>query len=220
MDSLRSSHRLWSILVVATLAGCAAPGAVIRGSLSLPGTPARAVVQPKDERPRSSSPIPERRQPSDRPRSGTAHRGERAAAARATAPDRQAPADPQAAESSPLSEAVLYIDRIGDARPPRQGKTTEGHMILESNGFQPRVVSVARGDSVVFENHDQRWHNAFSVSPARHFDLGSIPPGNARAVRFDRAGPVRVFCRLHADSSAYVFVAPNRYFARDRKSVV
>jgi hypothetical protein len=67
---------------------------------------------------------------------------------------------------------------------------------------------------VVFENHDQRWHNAFSVSPARHFDLGSIPPGNARAVRFDRAGPVRVFCRLHADSSAYVFVAPNRYFAR------
>jgi len=78
----------------------------------------------------------------------------------------------------------------------------------------PHVVPVTVGDSVVFVNKDQRFHSAFSVSPAKKFDLGSLRPGAARLASFDRRGVVRVFCKLHPDSSAFVFVSPTAVWVR------
>ena len=41
---------------------------------------------------------------------------------------------------------------------------------------------------------DPIYHNVFSYSASRRFDLGKYPRGHSKAVEFDRAGLVNVFC--------------------------
>ncbi len=127
-----------------------------------------------------------------------------------------------------LSEFVVYVDAVKSpastatrSRPAQLASAKQAavrpprvQIGLEPGGFAPRVVAVGPGDSVDFVNRDRRYHSAFSVSAARRFDLGSIPPHGKRSLRFDKAGTVRVFCTLHSDSSGYVFVAPSKVFAR------
>ena len=67
--------------------------------------------------------------------------------------------------------------------------------------------------TVDFPNNDQTYHNVFSLSRAKTFDLGRYAAGRSKAVRFDRPGIVRVFCDIHAHMSAFVLVFSHRYFA-------
>lgn len=80
--------------------------------------------------------------------------------------------------------------------------------------FIPRVMVVATGDSVVFTNLDSLYHNVFSISTARHFDLGRMPPGKIDGVRFERPGVVNLHCELHPEMMGYVVVLPTRVYTR------
>ncbi|MGH7741039.1 MAG: cupredoxin domain-containing protein [Candidatus Eiseniibacteriota bacterium] len=80
--------------------------------------------------------------------------------------------------------------------------------------FVPRILVVTAGDSVQFTNLDEQYHNIFSVSSARHFDLGRMPPGTIETVRFDRSGVINLHCELHPEMIGYVVVVPNRIVAR------
>ena len=42
---------------------------------------------------------------------------------------------------------------------------------------------------------------------------GATPPGESKAVRFDRPGIVRVFCEIHSHMSAFILVFAHRFFA-------
>jgi plastocyanin len=79
--------------------------------------------------------------------------------------------------------------------------------------FAPYVLAIPVGTTVRFPNNDRTYHNVFSLSKARRFDLGRYPPGESRSVRFDRPGVVRVFCEIHSHMSAFVLVFAHRYFA-------
>jgi hypothetical protein len=56
------------------------------------------------------------------------------------------------------------------------------------------------------------FHNVFSLSSARSFDLGRYPKGASKSVHFDKGGTVQVFCHIHSDMSAIVFVLENPFF--------
>jgi plastocyanin len=79
--------------------------------------------------------------------------------------------------------------------------------------FVPHVLAITAGTTVDFLNSDSTYHNVFSLSRARTFDLGRYPTGRSRAVRFDRPGIVRVFCDIHSHMSAFILVFSHRYFA-------
>jgi plastocyanin len=79
--------------------------------------------------------------------------------------------------------------------------------------FVPYVLAVMAGTTVRFPNHDRTYHNVFSLSKARRFDLGRYPRGEAKSVRFDRPGVVRVFCEIHSHMSAFILVFAHPYFA-------
>jgi plastocyanin len=79
--------------------------------------------------------------------------------------------------------------------------------------FVPRVVAITTGTTVDFPNNDRIYHNVFSLSKARTFDLGRYAAGHSRAVRFDRPGIVRVFCEIHSHMSAWVLVFNHPFFA-------
>jgi plastocyanin len=64
-------------------------------------------------------------------------------------------------------------------------------------GAQIASLSVKIGDTVNFKNMDSFFHNVFSLSDTKMFDLGSYPRGDFRSVTFDKRGKVEVECAIH-----------------------
>ena len=78
--------------------------------------------------------------------------------------------------------------------------------------FQVQKAPVAKlavkvGDTVSFRNDDPFFHNVYSSSPAKAFDLGSYPQGQARKVTFDQEGSVDVECAIHPEMKLRVEVS-------------
>ena len=65
------------------------------------------------------------------------------------------------------------------------------------NGAKVTTLKIKVGDVISFKNLDPYFHNVFSLSDAKLFDLGSFPQGQARSVTFDKAGKVEVECAIH-----------------------
>src|SRR5579885_407157 len=80
--------------------------------------------------------------------------------------------------------------------------------------FTPHILPVVAGTTVEWPNHDEIFHNVFSMSDVKPFDLG-LYKGNPKEKRvtFDKAGRVDVFCSIHANMHCVVLVLENPYFA-------
>jgi plastocyanin len=65
------------------------------------------------------------------------------------------------------------------------------------NGAKGEKLTIKVGDTVVFRNLDPYFHNVFSLSDIKSFDLGSFPQGQTRSVTFDKPGTVEVECAVH-----------------------
>ncbi|MCG9876736.1 MAG: plastocyanin/azurin family copper-binding protein [Leptospiraceae bacterium] len=72
--------------------------------------------------------------------------------------------------------------------------------------FTVSELSIAVGDSVDFPNQDEFFHNVYSLSPAKIFDLGSYKKGESKKVIFDKAGVVEVKCAIHPDMKMIITV--------------
>jgi plastocyanin len=108
--------------------------------------------------------------------------------------------------------SVVYLERA-----PRGafGEPDERRVRLDQRGerFVPHLVAITVGSIVDFPNNDRTYHNVFSLSDVKSFDLGRYAAGQSKAVRFDRPGIVRVFCDIHSHMSAFVLVFAHRFFA-------
>ena len=121
-----------------------------------------------------------------------------------------APVPPKSADASALAGVVVYLEGV----PLAPGTTTAGaRMEQRAERFVPRVLPVVAGTTVSFPNVDPIFHNVFSLSGAKAFDLGRYPRGEARSVRFDKPGIVQVFCHIHSDMRAVVLVLDTPAFA-------
>jgi plastocyanin len=108
--------------------------------------------------------------------------------------------------------AVVYLESapraaFGELRPGRARMDQRGER------FIPRVLAVTVGTVVEFPNNDSTYHNVFSLSQPRTFDLGRFAPGRTGSVRFERPGIVPVFCDIHSPMSAYILVFSHPFFA-------
>ncbi len=64
-------------------------------------------------------------------------------------------------------------------------------------GTKAATLKIKVGDVVSFRNLDPYFHNVFSLSDAKLFDLGSYPSGQSKSVAFDKRGKVEVECAIH-----------------------
>ena len=80
--------------------------------------------------------------------------------------------------------------------------------------FAPDLLVVSAGSKVSFPNEDTIFHNVFSLSKPKSFDLGNYPKGQTRLLTFSEPGLVFVNCHLHPNMGAVIFVTPNRWSAR------
>ncbi len=108
--------------------------------------------------------------------------------------------------------SVVYLDPAPraafDTREEPRARMDQRH-----ETFVPHVLAIATGTTVDFPNSDHTYHNVFSLSKTKSFDLGRYAVGRSKAIRFDRPGIVRVFCDIHSHMSAFILVFAHRYFA-------
>jgi plastocyanin len=108
--------------------------------------------------------------------------------------------------------AVVYLETApGGAFEEREGQ--RARMDQRNETFIPHVLAITAGTVVDFPNNDGTYHNVFSLSKPKRFDLGRYARGRSKSVRFDRPGIIRVFCDIHSHMSAFILVFSHRYFA-------
>lgn len=72
--------------------------------------------------------------------------------------------------------------------------------------FSVKTLTVKVGDQVRFLNNDPFFHNIFSLSDIKTFDLGSYPKGQSRTVTFNNPGSVEIECAIHPEMKLIVEV--------------
>jgi plastocyanin len=109
------------------------------------------------------------------------------------------------------SHVAVYLDGVQD---PAYTPAAKASIEQKDRRFVPDMAVVPVGSTVSFPNFDPIFHNVFSLSKAKSFDLGNYPDGQTRFVTFTTPGIVAVYCHLHPNMAATVVVTPNRWAAR------
>jgi len=137
---------------------------------------------------------------------------------RAPRGSRDARPDPAAlgmgATRDPLDprRSVVYLETAPRAA-FEQSEERRARMDQRNERFVPHVLAIVAGTYVDFPNGDSTYHNVFSLSKTKEFNLGRYATGRSKAVRFERPGVVRVFCDIHSHMSAFILVFAHRFFA-------
>lgn len=77
--------------------------------------------------------------------------------------------------------------------------------------FLPDTLVVPAGSTVTFPNLDPIFHNVFSLSKPKTFDLGNYPKDQTRTVTFPKPGIIFVHCHLHPNMAAAIVISPNQW---------
>lgn len=70
---------------------------------------------------------------------------------------------------------------------------------FKKDGDKVENLTISAGDTVHFKNEDPFFHNIFSLSDLKTFDLGSYPAGESKSVTFDEPGEAEIECAIHPE---------------------
>ncbi len=107
-------------------------------------------------------------------------------------------------------KAVVFVVKASGYFPLPQAHPA---MRQKNVAIVPHVLPVLVGTTVDFPNEDEIYHNIFSLSSTKAFDLGRYAKGFSKSVTFNKVGPVKVFCDIHSQMGGIIFVLQNPYFA-------
>ena len=106
------------------------------------------------------------------------------------------------------AHVVVYLEGKLPSTP------TQAAIDQQNRVFTPDLVVVPVGSTVAFPNRDLVFHNVFSLSRTKSFDLGNYPKDQSRSVTFSNPGIAYVNCHLHPNMTAAVVVTPNSWATR------
>lgn len=123
----------------------------------------------------------------------------------------------QRVDYAAMHDFVVYIEGLtvtNSAPATNITAVTTAKVAQHRAEFFPHVLPVLAGTTVEWPNNDDIFHNVFSDSDAKKFDL-DLYKGNPpdKRVTFDKPGKVDVFCSIHANMHCIVLVMSNPYFA-------
>lgn len=111
-----------------------------------------------------------------------------------------------------LRDFVVYVEEASPPLPPAP-PGTDGKVVQKDASFEPHVLPIAVGTTVRWPNEDEIFHNVFSMSDTKSFNLGLYNREKVPAILFDKPGRVDVFCGIHSNMHCIILVLPNRFFA-------
>jgi plastocyanin len=107
------------------------------------------------------------------------------------------------------SHVIVYLEGEQATAAPISAQLEQ-----QNRRFAPDLLVLPAGSSVSFPNFDPIFHNVFSLSKAKSFDLGNYSKGQTRMVTFPKPGIVAVYCHLHPNMAGTIVVTPNQWGVR------
>jgi len=107
--------------------------------------------------------------------------------------------------------ALVYLTSSSKLKSEKPTKRPKMEQVNQQ--FRPWLLPVIAGTTVDFPNSDPIFHNVFSYSKPKKFDLGRYGQGESKSVTFDEPGLVKVFCEIHKNMRAYIHVLETPYFS-------
>ena len=106
--------------------------------------------------------------------------------------------------------AVVYLDGAF----PKPASIPTKQVAQKDLTFVPALLPVPVGTKVEFPNLDETYHNIFSYSPAKRFDLGRYRPEERPIPTqvFDKLGLVTLRCDIHEHMRGLILVLNTPYF--------
>ncbi|MBL9153376.1 MAG: carboxypeptidase regulatory-like domain-containing protein [Verrucomicrobiales bacterium] len=107
--------------------------------------------------------------------------------------------------------AIVYLE---GSFPKSGGNLPMKQIIQKDLTFIPALLPIQVGTKVEFPNLDDTFHNVFSFSKAKRFDLGRYRPEERPIPSkvFDKAGLVTLRCDIHEHMRALILVLDTPHF--------
>ncbi|RMF90897.1 MAG: methylamine utilization protein [Nitrospinota bacterium] len=110
-----------------------------------------------------------------------------------------------------LPWVAVWVEPL-DSHPPFSPPAEPAVMEQRHIAFVPPLLPILVGTRVLFPNHDTVYHNIYSLSRPKQFNLGLYKPGEEKSVVFDKPGVIKVFCNIHDSMQAIILVLETPYF--------
>lgn len=114
-----------------------------------------------------------------------------------------------------IQQVVVYIVDAGKKYLPPAVHAT---MKQEHRMFGPHVLPIVAGQEVDFPNYDTIYHDVYSESDTKKFELPDYAMGKSDTLKFNKTGIVELFCGIHTNMNAYILVLQNPFFAMPNSS--
>jgi plastocyanin len=113
------------------------------------------------------------------------------------------------AGGKPAADVVVWLDAPTAPRPP------ERRFVMRQRNMQftPRVLVAPVGSTIELPNNDRVFHNVFSFTNGKPFDLGLYPTGASKHITLDRPAVNRLYCNIHPQMAAYIVAVDTPYYA-------
>lgn len=112
---------------------------------------------------------------------------------------------------SRLRDFVVWLETTNTLNFPKPAEPVR--IVVQKDAmFHPHVLPVLVGTTVEWPNEDDIFHNVFSFSEAKQFDLG-LYKDEVKRVPFDKPGRVDIFCSIHKAMGCVLLVRDNPWFA-------
>lgn len=120
----------------------------------------------------------------------------------------------ETAESSTDAEVTNIVVYLEGPTLSGGGENRKTVLDQRNAAFVPHVLPVVKGETVDITNRDKTYHNVFSLSAPKKFNIGRRPTGEAVPVRFDQSGVVQLFCDIHSHMTAFIIILENPFFVQ------
>ena len=109
--------------------------------------------------------------------------------------------------------AVVYLE--GDFKGQGNVPKSPAQVAQKNVAFAPDLLPVLVGTAVEFPNMDETYHNVFSYSKTKRFDLGRFRKDEKPSVVvFDKPGAVTIHCEIHERMRGTILVLETPYFQK------
>jgi plastocyanin len=128
----------------------------------------------------------------------------------------------QVGEIAPPDPPVAVVYLAGEFPKATTDSTQLTNEVLQLGmQFRPALLPIQVGSSVKFPNGDDFYHNVFSYSKTKRFDLGRYRKSDRPPVEvFDKPGVVKLYCEIHQHMRGVILVLDTPYFTRTQTNGV
>lgn len=114
-----------------------------------------------------------------------------------------------------VQQVVIYIEYLENKYSPSANNPT---MKQINRTFIPHVLPIIVGQEVDFPNYDSIYHDVYSESAVKKFELPAYANGASKSLKFNKIGVAELFCGIHTNMNAYIVVLQNPFFAMPDKN--